>query len=684
MRQDFWEGRFTQPLDAVIKGKVIDKNLKEPVAFAAVVIKNKTDKSTVTGGITNDDGTFEVKGIPSGNLIVEIQFVGYHTYTKEINITRRNQNVNLGDILLEESVTELSGVEVVSERSSIEQKIDRKVINVGKDLVTTGATASEIMNNIPSVSVDSQTGDLSLRGNSNVRVMVDGKLSNVPVAQLLKQIPSTSIKSIELITNPSAKYNPEGMSGIINIILHKNANIGFNGNINIGLRHQEEAKFNSSLDLNYRNGKVNLYGNAGTNIGKSVNDGTIFRIGENSKQLLDMFNNNKSYLYKLGVDYYLNDRNTISFFTNQNIYDGAFMGDVSIVYNENPMLNFAQSFSSDNQNRSGQYNFDYKRTFNEGGDHFIELEVDHNRFKNDELATFQFSGNTSIPAYRDNVETKREQSIINLDYANPLTENSKLELGAEARLFETDVDFSSTGLSYNNNGQLRPTPDTRFIYGMDIFSGYVTYGQNFDKWSYQLGARVENVEVKADTNSVRAFTDKYTQIYPSGFITYSPSEKNQFQMSVSRRVDRPGLEQVNPIREWSTPLISSYGNESLIPQFTNSLEVNYTRRLKNGSVTAGVFYRQIKDEINRAVYVDRLDLNKSILTFDNFDDTSAYGVELSTNYRPVKWWSINGSFDLFSQKQSTFTESLDPAIPNPTIDDIIMENVEVEIGRAHV
>lgn len=147
---------------------------------------------------------------------------------------------------------------MVSERSSIEQKIDRKVINVGKDLVTTGATASEIMNNIPSVSVDSQTGDLSLRGNSNVRVMVDGKLSNVPVAQLLKQIPSTSIKSIELITNPSAKYNPEGMSGIINIILHKNANIGFNGNINIGLRHQEEAKFNSSLDLNYRNGKVNL------------------------------------------------------------------------------------------------------------------------------------------------------------------------------------------------------------------------------------------------------------------------------------------------------------------------------------------------------------------------------------------------------------------------------------------
>jgi outer membrane receptor protein involved in Fe transport len=183
--------------------------------------------------------------------------------------------------------------------------------------------------------------------------------------------------------------------------------------------------------------------------------------------------------------------------------------------------------------------------------------------------------------------------------------------------------------------------------------------------------------VKADTNTVRSFRDSYTQLYPSAFLTYTPSEKHQYQLSVSRRVDRPGLSQVNPIREWSTPLISSFGNPSLVPQFTNSYETNYTRRFENGSITAGIFYRTIKDEINRAVYVDRLDLNKLILTFDNFDNTSAYGFEFSTNYKPVKWWNINGSFDLYSQTQRGITERLQADNQTATEEDIITEEVEV-------
>ncbi|MCB0375687.1 MAG: TonB-dependent receptor family protein, partial [Sinomicrobium sp.] len=165
---------------------------------------------------------------------------------------------------------------------------------------------------------------------------------------------------------------------------------------------------------------------------------------------------------------------------------------------------------------------------------------------------------------------------------------------------------------------------------------------------------------------------------PSAFFTYNPGDKNSYQLSFSRRVDRPGLQQVNPIREWSSPLISSFGNEHLVPQFTNSVEVNYTRRLKGGSVTGGVFYRTIEDEINRALYIDRLDLDKLILTYDNFDNTSAYGIELSANYRPVKWWSINGSFDLFTQTQRGFAETLPPGLENPQESDIVIEDVEVE------
>src|SRR5690606_20084873 len=187
-------------------------------------------------------------------------------------------------------------------------------------------TASDIMNNLPTVSIDRQSGEISMRGNENVRVMVDGKLSNIPTAQLLKQIPSSSIKQIELITNPSAKYNPEGMSGIINIILHKNTNIGLNGNTSVGRTFKENAKFNAGLDLNYRNGKFNLYTNLSNNVSKNENNGLISRSLNNSREVIQCLDNSKPNLFKVGLDYYLNESNTISFFTNQNLYDGDGVG----------------------------------------------------------------------------------------------------------------------------------------------------------------------------------------------------------------------------------------------------------------------------------------------------------------------------------------------------------------------
>ena len=691
MRQAFWalllfvntflwahpDPELTDVRIGSINGRVIESSSGNPVAFAAVVLKSNEDGSTISGGITKEDGSFELKKLPEGNFIFEVQFIGYKTYSVQLAISKQKRKLALGVIALEEEAEELSGVEVVGERTTIEQRIDRKVVNVGKDLTTTGATASDIMNNIPSVNVDQQTGELTLRGNSNVRVMVDGKLSTVPVEQLLRQIPSTSIKQIELITNPSAKYNPEGMSGIINIILHKNANVGFNGNINTGLTYALEAKFNSSIDLNYRKGKLNLYGNYGNNIGKYVNRGFIFRPDENSLQEFKFLNNNKSNLFKLGFDFFISEKHTLSFFTNQNYFDGQASGTTEVTYADDPDRDQTQIFSPDNNNHNQQYNFDYKWEFNKEG-HSIELEIDHNKFEDEEASDFVVRGATVFPDYMDFVDTDREQTFVNLDYVNPLDSISKLEAGLESRVFESNLDYESTGLSFNSNGDLVPTPSTDFLYDMDIYSAYITFGQNYEKWAYQAGIRIEDVEVKADTNQVRAFTDNYTELYPSAFVTYNPNEKDQFQVSMSRRVDRPGLSQVNPIREWATPLISSFGNPSLRPQFTMSYETNYTRRFKNGSLTAGVFYRSVTDEINRALLIDRTDLNKVILTYDNFDDTSAYGLEISSNYKVTKWWNFNLSFDMYNQTQRGFTEVLleDTTTANP--EDIVREDVEVD------
>lgn len=674
--------------DGSISGRVMDATLNLPLPYVNVIIKNASNE-TITGSITKDDGTFDIKKIPEGKIIVSIQYIGFKTISKTIEIGKKVYDIKLGDIFLEEDVANLDEVTVVAEVTTIQQKVDRKVINVGKDLTTAGPTASDIMNNIPSINVDQQTGNISMRGNENVRVMVDGKYSNVPIAQLLKQIPSSSIKQIELITNPSAKYDAEGMSGIINIILHKNTNIGFNGNLNVGLTKEIYAKFNGSLDMNYRNGKFNFYGNFGSNSGKYLNEGIITRLDDNSMQKFDILNGNNSQLYKLGVDFYLNDTNTLSFFTNQNLSDGKGSGTSTIQYVNQPIG--LQFFNTESENISSQYNGVFKHKFKKEGEK-LDFEVDYSIFDEDEFINNKFQDFIFPPDYSDFTNTDRNQTTINIDYENPLSEKAKLEFGAEVRLFNTNIDYYSTGLSVNenqdgipNNGdEFIPTPATDFDYTRNIYSLYATYGKTFEKWSYQLGLRAESVQ--EDANALRqlqnsaentTFKNDYFQAYPSAFFTYSPSDKNSYQMSYSRRVDRPGIQQVNPIREFSTPLISSYGNTELQPQFTNSFELNYTRKMELGSITGGVFYRLVQDEINRAVFIDPIDINKTILTYDNFDNTTAYGLEVSSNLKPLKWWNFNLSFDLYSRAQKGITEFLSVPTEIATPDDIVRETVEV-------
>ncbi|NRD20615.1 TonB-dependent receptor [Winogradskyella eckloniae] len=660
-----------------IYGRVIDAELNEPLPYVNIVIKDQTNK-IITGGITNEDGTFEIENIPEGTIKVSIQFVGFKTIDKSITLGKGQYKVNLGDIKLEEESTGLDEVTIVADVSTIQQKVDRKVITIGKDLQTAGATASELMNNLPSVSVDQQTGSISLRGNQNVRVMVDGKLSNIPAEQLLKQIPSNSIKSVELITNPSAKYNPEGMSGIINIVLHKNTKIGFNGNINVGLAHDIEAKFNSSIDANYRNGKINFYGSYGNNINRNVNYGFINRTEQDILQNFDILNDNKSHLFKIGLDYYLNDKNTISVFTNQNIFNGETDVNSKINYLFNDALDESQTLQGFHNNDSQQYNFNYKHDFDKDG-HHIELEVDHNIYEGvvDNSNAF-FS--SQRPDFIEDTDTDRNSTTVNLDYVNPLSETVKLELGLQARLFDTSIFYESDAREQNENGAYIPTT-TLFNYNRNIYSAYATYGKKLEKWSYQFGLRAETVYVdsdafKKDLDSNEEinipFENDYIELYPSAFVTYAPSEKNSYQFSYSRRIDRPGIGQVNPLPNWSTPLISEFGNQELRPQFTNSIETNYTRQFEKGSVTAGVFYRIIEDEIQQAILIDRTDYNRLIFTNLNFDNTSSYGIEVSSNYRPTKWWSVNASFDLYSQTQKSLAESFD------TNDAIVLNTVEVD------
>lgn len=677
----------TTPLiEGSISGRVVDSKTSEPLPYVNIIITSISGE-LITGTITNDDGIFEISKIKDVAFTVSVQFIGYKTINKKVVINTDTNKLDLGTLFLEEDNTALDEVTVIAETSSIQQKVDRKVITIGKDLAASG-TASQLMVGIPSVSVDTQTGDISLRGNTNVRVMVDGKLSNIPTAQLLKQIPSTAIKSIELITNPSAKYNPEGLSGLINIILHKNTMLGFNGSLSMGLAHERTPKFNSALITNYRNGKLNVFANYSNNISKNKNHGIIERPENNSKQLFKFNDNSKNNLVKFGLDYYINDQNTLSVFTSLNRSNSKTNGESNAIYANDNSLNQTQLWFDDGEDFTAQYNFDYKIDFNDEG-HNFELEIDHNIYERTSDVEFLFTEGENTD-YIDLNDIDRKRTTINLDYANAFDEKTKLEAGFQSNLFSSLIGYTSTGETYVLSGDLEPTPATDFEYTRNIYALYGSYNKKInEKWSYQVGFRLENVEVTAlavqkspieTLNTETPFSNDYFEFYPTAFVSYAYSEKNTFQLNYSKRIDRPGIGQVNPIKEWSTPLVSSFGNINLQPQFTNSVEFNYTRNLKGGSVTFGTFFRQISNEINRALFVDRSDVNSGrlILTHDNFDDSTAYGIELSSSLKPAKWWSLNGSFDLYSRTLKGIAERLGAPIETATIEDIITETRTVD------
>ncbi|AWK02921.1 TonB-dependent receptor [Flavobacterium crocinum] len=635
-----------------VSGKITEKSNSMPISYATVSLKE--NGKIVSGVNTDDNGDFSFKNIALKSYTIEIQYIGFRKYIGSVLLGENKKSATL-NIALEEEATQLKGVNIVAERSTIEQKIDRKVVTVGKDLTTAGASASDIMNNIPSVNVD-QDGKLSLRGNDNVRVLIDGRPSNIDPAQLLKQIPSTSIKKIELITNPSAKYNPEGMSGIINIILHKNANTGFNGTYSGGITFGETAKYNQSLDLNYKTGKVNFFGNVGQNFGTYFNDGFIRRFDQNIVQNIDVKNDNDSYLYKIGMDYFIDDHNTISIYTNQNKNTGKGFVDTDIDYNNvtnSDISNIFQKSSYWGPDQVGTYNLAYKHIFKKEG-HTLDFEGNYSDNKETQNASFDTkttnTDNTSSDIlYNDFLKGSRKLTTLNIDYVNPLNEKTTLEAGAEARI-------TRTGNDYTTGNPLLPVESqkTNYTYDTDIYSAYVTFGQKFKKLSYQVGARFESYKMQANLNQGKyMYDDDYLTLYPSAYLTYNLNEKNTLQLSYSRRVDRPSLEQTKPIREFATPLVTSLGNPDLRPQFTNSVEVNYTKTLEKGSFTAGVFVRSINDQISRILYPDAADPSneKQIMSFTNFDHNTAYGFEVSLNYKITKWWDIQPSIDFSSINQ---------------------------------
>ncbi len=641
-----------------ITGLVSDKTNDQPLAYASVVLKNQKGE-VLYGTITDGKGVFQLTEMEVGSYLLEIEYIGYAP--QQIPVAIEGQNiVNLPTIALSESAETLEGVTITAQKSTVEQRLDRKVVNVGKDLISQGPSAIDLMNNLPSVNIGSD-GNISFRGSDNVRILIDGKLSNLEnPADVLQQIPSNSIKKVELITNPSAKYNPDGLNGIINIVLKKNAQDGWNMTFGANSIIAQRERYNSNLSLNFKPRKTNYYLEYSNGFGDQITDGIVNRFDLGSNQITRNVNNRESHFVKLGADFYPSKKSILSVFTTQNLYNAIFDGQKDVIFDENVENNFFLDDFLKRDNHTQNYNTDYKWLI-DGESHFFEIEANYNLFNSDLTNDFDFSGNTTVPSYVENVDDTRAVLTINLDYSLPLGSKSKLEVGGEGRINRIENVYAST------NVQLE---DSDFRYNRDIYSSYFMLNHTLGKFKLNLGARFENYNVRArfqqELNGEEIFNQDFFNIFPSIFLSYQASgeSSHQYQISYGRRIERPSFNQVNPIRQTTTPQILASGNIGLLPQFSNTVEANYLYRFTNGSISSGIFYRYIQDEINRIGIFDQDDPNLLRLSYDNFDSNNAYGIEVGGNIRLTDWWRTNVNLEFYHRQQRGSIENEQVEVQN--------------------
>ncbi|MEM9078480.1 MAG: TonB-dependent receptor [Bacteroidota bacterium] len=642
----------------IISGLIVDKANDQPLAYASLVLKNDSG-AIVNGTITDRKGSFQFTELATGTYLLEIEFIGYTPQQVPVTLDAK-QNLTLPTLALSESAEILEGVTLTAEKSTVEQRLDRKVINVGADLISQGPSAIDLMDNLPSVNISSD-GSISFRGSDNVRILIDGKLSNLEnPADVLQQIPSNSIKKIELITNPSAKYNPDGLNGIINIVLKKTSQEGWNVAFGANSIIAQRERYNSNLSLNYKSGKSYYYFEYSNGFGDQITDGIVNRFDLNSNQITRNVNNRESHFIKLGADFYLSDTSILSLFTSQNLYNAIFDGQKDVIFEEDATSNLFLDDFLIRDNHTQNYNTDYKWLIN-GESHFFEIEVNYNLFQSDLVNDFEFSGNTSVPSYTENVDDTRSVLTLNLDYSLPIGNKGKLEIGSEGRINRIDNLYSST------NFQLE---DSSFEYNRDIYSTYFMYNQTLGKFKLNMGARFEQYRVNArfdqELSGLEVFDQDLFNIFPSVFLSYQTSEESphQYQLSYGRRIERPSFNQVNPIRQTTTPQLLATGNIALLPQFSNTVEANYLYRFNKGSISSGVFYRYIQDEINRIGIFDQDDPNLLRLSYDNFDNNNAVGVEVGGNIRLTDWWRSNVNIEFYNRQQRGFIEGEEVEVQN--------------------
>lgn len=640
-------------------GKVLDELSGKPVEFATITVFSARDSSMVTGGISNEKGKFDIDGVRPGGYMVHLSFIGYET-TKlgpfQLN-PRDGMRINLGEVSINPLVKALEAAEVVEKREFMELMMDKRIYNVGEALSATGGSATEVLETLPSIEVDVD-GSVSLRGSENVNILIDGKPSALSGDRttILEQIPASSIERIEVITNPSAKYDADGMTGIINIVLKKSKLSGFHGSVSATAGTGDQ--YNGSLALNYRTKNFNAYTNYGYRYSDRFNitrtDRTTFR-DENDlilNQDQDGFRIRESHNIKSGIDLYLTEKSSL-----------ALSGTVSMgTSTEEDLLINDQYFADgtplriyEREGLSSGDNFGFDltagwRTEFEGNDHFITADVQFGQSDNNEINTITNTDvNTSgeplngIDLLERNVIPGFNETLtLQTDYSRPLHQgDGKLETGYKSIIRTIENGFFGEELDFENDVfEPQTARNNDFAFTEAVHAVYASYGRKIERFSFQGGLRAEQVYSQSNlitTNEV--FNNDYFSLFPSAFLTYKVSDKSDFNVSYSRRINRPNSRQLNPFPSFRDELTIFRGNPFLLPEYINAYEAAYSLRTKRTMYMFSIYMQDQTDVVRRFNRVDENGVTNG--TFENLDEMQSYGVEFVANTEINKWWSLN-------------------------------------------
>ncbi|MHA7112418.1 TonB-dependent receptor domain-containing protein [Sunxiuqinia elliptica] len=678
------EATTTQPSNkATIKGQIIDADTKQHMEYANISLFNPQDSSLVTGSITDVQGEFVIRKINFGTYYAEANFIGFNKLRiNNIRINSSNREIDLGVIELQPSTQEIGTVSVVADRSRVQYKIDKKVVNVSQDINAAGGTAVDVLENTPSVEVDIE-GNVSLRGSSSFTVLIDGKPSVLEGSDALRQLPASVIENIEIITNPSAKYDPDGMAGIINIVMKKNVLSGFNGIINamVGTRD----KYRTDLTLNYKTKKSNLFFGADFNDETFYGSGNSYRetyLTDTTRYLISDGNRDfgrSGHRFKGGVDLYLTDLSTLTLSGTYGEY-GRKRGGTSRLHEYTvPANEEIFSIEDENSKREGTYvstNINFQQKFDESGKHKLDALFYYSNSVGDDYEYedefYTDSNYQRTEGYLARIKTLEEEDEdeyrIELDYTRPVGDDGRFEAGFQSRIDREYESYSFNDWDNDLNDYVdNPEFSSSQNFKRDIVAGYSTFANKVGSFSYQLGLRGEytNRSIAHEKAERPAEINRF-DLFPTLHFSYEFLNRLQLMTSYSRRIDRPNGRDLDPFPNYYNRYTIRYGNPELEPEYTDSYELGIMKNYGKSFISLEGFYRVTNNLITQVTELG--DDGIFYINTENLNNDYSLGSEIMGNLNIKDWLIFNGSFSLYRYRieGEVLGESIDRKSTNYT------------------